>query len=173
MLDIHVFHTLVIAALITVLVLDVVVIAVLVSFGRRLHDRARASKPSLDAGTPVHGARMFLACQYIYWISLGLSAWSIRYIPPGSVQTAVMLTPVLTALYCVYATYVLYKACDEYIRLQILRCVAWTTVVVSFCTLAYFFLELDGYPRLSMLWVNLLGWSVFSVQMFVVLQRSR
>jgi hypothetical protein len=164
MLDSHELHTLVIAALIAVLVLDVVVIAVLVRFGQRPRDRAEArrSNPSLNPGTPLHGARMFLACQYTYWISLGISAWSIRYIPPGSVQTAVMLTPVLTAIYCIFATYLLYKACDEYIRLQILRCVSWTAIVVSFCTLAYFFLELSGYARLSMLWVNLLGWSVFS-----------
>jgi hypothetical protein len=39
--------------------------------------------------------------------------------------------------------------------------------------LGYFFLELLGVPRLSMLWVNLLGWSVFSLQMLFVIFRSR
>jgi len=67
----------------------------------------------------------------------------------------------------------LYKDCDEYIRLRLLRCIAVTAIIVAFCTLAYFFLELIGYPHLSMLWVNLLVWTVFDVQMLVVILRSR
>ena len=35
------------------------------------------------------------------------------------------------------------------------------------------FLELLGFPHVSMLWVNLLGWSVFNVQMLFVILRSR
>jgi hypothetical protein len=44
---------------------------------------------------------------------------------------------------------------------------------VGFCTLGYFFLELLGFPRLSMLAVNLLGWSVFNLQMVFVIIRAR
>jgi hypothetical protein len=85
----------------------------------------------------------------------------------------VTLTPILTALLCVSVAYGLYQACDEYIRLKLLKCVAITAVVVAFCTLGYFFLELVGFPRLSMLWINLLGWSVFNAQMLFVIFRSR
>ena len=84
-----------------------------------------------------------------------------------------MLTPVLTALLCVSVAYWLYRDCDEYIRLRLLEAVAATGIIVGFCTLAYFFLELLGFPHVSMLWVNLLGWSVFNVQMLFVILRSR
>jgi hypothetical protein len=69
--------------------------------------------------------------------------------------------------------YWLYLACDEYVRFRLLRCVAVTAVAVAFCTLGYFFLELFGFPHLSMLWVNLLGWSVFNLQVLFVIFRSR
>jgi hypothetical protein len=122
---------------------------------------------------PRFAVRGILSSQWAYWGSLAIAALSITYIPPGSIRTAVMLTPVLTALLCVSVAYWLYKDCDEYIRLRLLRCIAVTAIIVVFCTLAYFFLELLGFPRLSMLWVNLLAWSVFNVQMLFVILRSR
>src|ERR1700730_7014006 len=109
---------------------------------------------------PRFAVRGILSSQWAYWCSLVIAALSISYIPPGSIRTAVMLTPVLTALLCVSVAYSLYRHCDEYIRLRLLRCIAVTAIIVAFCTLAYFFLELLGLPHLSMLWVNLLAWSV-------------
>jgi hypothetical protein len=117
--------------------------------------------------------RGILWSQWAYWCSLVVSALSVRYIPPGSVRTGVILTPVLTALLSVSVAYWLYQACDEYFRQRLLKCVAATAIVVGFCTLAYFFLELMGLPRLSMIWVNLLGSSVFNLQMLFVIVRSR
>jgi hypothetical protein len=115
-----------------------------------------------------------LAAIRIFLIVLLIAAaLSIHAIPPGSIRTLVMLTPVLGALYCVWMAYGMYTECDEYIRLGILSSVASTAVIVSFCTLAYFFLELRGYPHQSMLWVNLFGWSVFNVQMLLVILRAR
>ena len=122
---------------------------------------------------PRFAVRGILSSQWAYWCSLVIAALSVSYIPPGSIRTAVMLTPVLTALLCVSIAYWLYKDCDEYIRLRLLRCIAITGVIVAFCTLAYFFLELLGLPRLSMLWVNLLAWSVFNAQVLFVILRSR
>jgi hypothetical protein len=80
---------------------------------------------------------------------------------------------VLTALLCLAVAYWLYHASDEYIRARLLRCVAVTAIVVAVCTLGYFVLELVGFPRVSMLWINLLGWSVFNLQMLYVMFRSR
>jgi hypothetical protein len=111
--------------------------------------------------------------QWAYWCSLAVAALSITYIPAGTIRAAVMLTPVLTAIFCVSVAYWLYEACDEYIQFKLLRCVAVTAVIVAFCTLGYFFLELLGFPRLSMLWINLLGWSVFNLQVLLVIFRSR
>jgi len=111
--------------------------------------------------------------QWAYWCSLAVSLLSTRYIPPGSVRNAVMLTPVLTAALCVCVAFWLYEACDEYLRLRILRGVAYTAIALAAATLGYFILELYGFPRLSMLWINLFGWSVFNLQMLLVIFRSR
>jgi hypothetical protein len=116
---------------------------------------------------------LILSGQYVYWVSVVVSGLSIQYIPPGSVRTAVMLTPTLTALYAVWAVWCIYRQADEYIRLQLLKCFAYTAIVVAFCTLTYFYLELLGYPHQSMLWVNLLGWSVFNVQVLILYLRAR
>jgi hypothetical protein len=112
-------------------------------------------------------------CQWAYWCALFLSAYSYRGLPAGSIRTACILTPVLPALLVVSITYWIYDACDEFIRLRILKCVIITAIIVASCTLGYFFLELFGFPRLSMLAVNLFGWSVFNLLLLYVIIRSR
>jgi hypothetical protein len=111
--------------------------------------------------------------QWAYWSSIVIAALSVVYIPPGSVRTAVLLSPILTAALCLSVAYWLYRASDEYIRVKLLLCVAVTAIVVASCTLGYFFLELAGLPRVSMLWINLLGWSIFNLQVLFVMFRSR
>lgn len=101
-----------------------------------------------------------------------MSVLSVSYIPPGSVRAAVMLTPLLTALFALWGVWWFYRSCDEYIRLQLLRCAGSTAVIVTVCSLAYFLLELAGFPRQSMLWLNLFGWSIFNAQVLFVLLRS-
>ena len=128
----------------------------------------------MDASAlPRFWVRGVLGSQWAYWCSLAVAALSVTYIPPGTIRTAVMLAPILTALFCESVVYWLYEACDEYIRSRLLRCVAVTAVIVAFCTLGYFFMELLGFPRLSMLWVNLLGWSAFNLQELFVVFRSQ
>src|SRR5689334_24878728 len=111
-------------------------------------------------------------CQWAYWGALGVAVWSYLYFPPGSTRTLLVLTPVLPAVLIAAVAYWIYEDCDEYIRAQILRSVVITAVAVAFGTLAYFILELFGYPRLSALWVNLAGWSLFNVQLIYVLFRA-
>ena len=117
--------------------------------------------------------RGVVSSQWAYWCSLAAAALSVIYLPQGSIRTMVILTPTLTALLCVCVAYWLYTDCDEYIRLRLLKCVASTAIVVMFFTLACFFRELFGFTRISMLWVNLVGWSVFNAQMLFVVLRSR
>jgi hypothetical protein len=112
-------------------------------------------------------------CQWVYWCTLAIAAYSYRYLPEGSIRSAIFLAPVLPALLIVAVAYWIYEACDEFIRLRILRCVVITAIAVASCTLGYFLLELFGFPRLSMLAVNLLGWSVFNLLMLYVIIRSR
>jgi hypothetical protein len=111
--------------------------------------------------------------QWAYWCTLAMAAYSYRYLPDGSIRSTLILTPVLPALLIVAVAYWTYDACDEFIRLRILKCVVITAIAVASCTLGYFFLELFGFPRLSMLAVNLFGWSVFNLLMLYVIVRSR
>jgi hypothetical protein len=122
---------------------------------------------------PKFAVRGVVSSQWAYWCSLASAAMSVTFIPPGSVRTLVILTPTLTALLCVFIAYWLYRQSDEYIQLRLLRCVTITAIVVMFCTLGYFFMELFGFPHVSLLWVNLLGWSVFNVQLLFVVLRAR
>lgn len=85
----------------------------------------------------------------------------------------IILTPLLPAFLIVAIAHWMYQACDEFIRLRILRCLVLTAAIVAFGTLGYFFLELFGSPRLSMVVVNLFGWSVFNLLMIYVIARSR
>src|SRR4051812_17338048 len=111
--------------------------------------------------------------QWTYWSSLAISALSVRYIPAGNIQTAVMLVPVLAVILSISVAYWLYESCDEFIRTQLLKAVAVTAIAVAILTLGYFFLELMGFPRVSMVWVNLVGWSVFNLQVILVVRRAR
>jgi hypothetical protein len=112
-------------------------------------------------------------CQWAYWSTLAMAAYSYHYLPAGSIRTTLILTPVLPALLVVTVAYWIYQACDEFIRLRILSCVVITAIAVACCTLGYFFLELFGFPRLSMVAVNLFGWSIFNLSMLYVIMRSR
>lgn len=122
---------------------------------------------------PREALRSLAASQWAYWCSLVIAAMSAIYIPPGSMRTMVILLPIVTALFCVTVMYWLYKECDEYLQLRLLKSVCLAAAVVSFATLCYFFLELAGYPKLSMVWVNLLGWSVLNLRVLSVLFRSK
>jgi len=122
---------------------------------------------------PPHAISGILFGQWTYWSALIIALWGYAYMPEGSIRTALILTPVLPALLIVCVAFWVYRSCDEYVRSRILRCVAVTAIFVATCTFGCFLLELFGYPRLSMLWINILGWSMFSVQMLYTIMRSR
>jgi len=122
---------------------------------------------------PKHAVRAVAFSQWAYWCSLLLAALATTYIPAGAVRTAVLLTPALTELLCVFVVYWLYRACDEYLRVKLLRCIATTAIIIAFCTLAYFILELLGFSHVSMLWVNVLSWSIFNVLVLFIVFGSR
>jgi hypothetical protein len=111
--------------------------------------------------------------QLAYWTSLACAVLAVAYIPAGSVRTFVIVTPALTAALCVAASFWVYEACDEFLRARILRAITRTAILVAAGTLVWFFLELAGYPKLSMLWVNFAGWSIFNFQILMVVFASR
>jgi len=123
---------------------------------------------------PKLAIRAVLYSQFAYWSSLACAALSVIYIPPGSVRTFVILIPVLTAILCASVASWIYAACDEYVRTRLLRSVTITALVIALGSLGYFCLELLGFPRQSMIWVSILGWSAFNLQLlFVILSASR
>jgi hypothetical protein len=124
-------------------------------------------------GLPRKAALGIFFGQWAYWCTLAVAAWSNRYIPQGSIRTTLILTPILPAILIAAIAYWMYRACDEFIRLRILKCLVVTALAVAFGTLAYFVLELLGFPRLSMIVVNLFGWSAFNLLMIYVIVRSR
>ena len=124
------------------------------------------------AALPKFAAQGVFYSQWAYWSSLAGAALSVVYIPPGSLRTFVILTPLLTAILCAAVTSWVYSACDEYVRAKILRAVTITALAAALASLGYFCLELLGYPRQSMIWVSILGWSVFNLQILHVIFRA-
>jgi hypothetical protein len=110
---------------------------------------------------------------WAYLCTLVMAAVAPHYLAAGGTREFVLLLPLLTLLLVVCITYWVYRASDEYIRHRILKCAAVTGVIVAFSTLGYFCLERLGYPQLSMIVVNLYGWSVFTILMLWVLYRAR
>jgi hypothetical protein len=122
---------------------------------------------------PRSAASSVLYSQLAYWSSLFGAVLAVIYLPGGSMRTLVIVTPALTAALCVAVSFWLYEACDEFQRVRILRAITRTAVILATGTLVWFLLELAGYPKLSMLWVNIVGWSVFNLQMLMVVFSSR
>jgi hypothetical protein len=110
--------------------------------------------------------------QWAYWCTLAMAAWAAIYLPIGSARAVIIVTPVLPAILIVAVSYWMYAASDEYFRVRLLKSAVVTMIAVGLCTLAYFFLELFGYPKLSMLWVNLLEMSIFNLQMLYLISRA-
>ena len=110
---------------------------------------------------------------WTYLCTLGMAAVAPRYLAPGGMRDLVILLPMLTLLLMVSIIYWVYRANDEYIQRRILKCAAATGIIVAFSTLGYFCLERLGYPQLSMIVVNLYGWSVFTMLVLWVLYRRR
>ena len=119
---------------------------------------------------PVTGILLSL---WAYLCTLVMAEVAPHYLAAGRTRDLILLLPLLTLLLVVCVIYWVYRASDEYIRHRILRCAALTGVILAFSTLGYFCLERLGYPQLSMIVVNLYGWSVFAVLMLWVLYRAR
>jgi hypothetical protein len=85
----------------------------------------------------------------------------------------VLSVPPLMLLLLVCVIYWVYRASDEYIRHRILKCAALTGLILAFSTLGYYCLERLGYPHLSMIVINLYGWTIFTALMLWVLYRAQ
>ena len=101
-----------------------------------------------------------------------MAVWAGIDMPAGSIRAVLIVTPVVPAILIVAVSYWIYAASDEYFRLRLLKSAVVTMIAVGSCTLGYFVLELFGYPKMSMLWVNLFGMSIFNLQMLYLILRA-
>ncbi|HTC44259.1 MAG TPA: hypothetical protein VK696_04345 [Steroidobacteraceae bacterium] len=113
---------------------------------------------------------LFLLWAYLCTLFVGVMAPAIL---TRDTLKLVLSVPLLTLLLLVCSIYWVYRASDEYIRHRILKCAALTGVILAFSTLGYYCLERLGYPHLSMIVVNLYGWTIFTVLMLWVLYRAK
>ena len=122
---------------------------------------------------PSPAVKAILWGQWAYWCALGVAVWAYIVMPHGSIRTVLILAPILPGLLIFAVTYWQYKACDEYVRLRTLQAATLTAAIVAILAMIYFFLELLGFPRLSMMWVQIIGWSIFDAQMLHLMLRAR
>jgi TM2 domain-containing membrane protein YozV len=103
--------------------------------------------------------------QWAYWVTVAMAIWASLNLSPGPTRTILLVTPILPGSLIIALAVWLYHACDEFIRAQILKATAIAATFTSFWTMAYSFLEFAGFPRLSMMWVGNVGWSIFILLM--------
>lgn len=117
-------------------------------------------------------ARQFSLLLIVY---VGLTALAARELgtKPGPLRTALILAPILPGLALIGQTVRAYGRCDEYIRLRILQGAAMAAVAVAGFALVYYFLELLGYPWVSMAWISNILWAVFVLNMVRLLAAGK
>lgn len=103
--------------------------------------------------------------QWAYWCALGVAVWAHVAMPLGSIRTLLVMTPIAPGILIFAVSYWLYQVCDEYIKQRTLQAATLTAMVLATLSMVYVFLELIGFPKLSMMWVQLVGWSLFNAQM--------
>jgi hypothetical protein len=95
--------------------------------------------------------------------------WAVTHMPTGSIRTVLVITPAASAMLIVAVAYWNYCACDEYVRYKILQAGSITALGMLLFVTIYYYLELTGLPRLSLIWVSVFGWSLFILQLLPLL----
>ena len=102
----------------------------------------------------------------LYTIMLVLALTIGRRIPPGPLQTAVYVSPMLAFLLAVRATVRQIRRSDEFMRKMVVEHIAISAAVTAGWTFTYGFLENAGCPKLSMFTVwPVMGavWAILAV----------
>lgn len=89
-----------------------------------------------------------------------------RRMPPGPLQTALYVSPMLPILLAAWAIVRQIRRSDEFVRKTTLEHIAVAAAVTAGWTFTYGFLENAGYPRLSMfsVWPAMAGvWVALAV----------
>jgi hypothetical protein len=117
-------------------------------------------------------ARQFSLLLIVYVALTALAARELGT-KPGPLRTALILAPILPGLALIGQTVRAYSRCDEYIRLRFLQAAAMAAVAVASFALVYYFLELLGYPWVSMAWISNIVWAIFVLNMVRLLAAGK
>jgi hypothetical protein len=89
----------------------------------------------------------------IYMVVLYLAITNANANPPGTVRTAWLLTPIVPIMLAVWAIARQFRRMDEYVRLRSYEGLALAAAVTAAWTFTYGFLELSGFPKITMFWI--------------------
>jgi hypothetical protein len=89
----------------------------------------------------------------LYVASVVLSIKLARPMAESWLRTALLLTPLIPLFLSIWVMARAFGRMDEFVRLRSLESIAVGAAVTAACSFTYGFLELVGFPRLSMFWV--------------------
>ena len=86
----------------------------------------------------------------IYWLLLAVSIMFGKDLPNGPARTLILAAPVLGVALAVWAIVRQMRRVDEFVRQVTLQNIAISAAITASLTFSYGFLELAGFPRVSM-----------------------
>lgn len=89
----------------------------------------------------------------LYIALLIIAIWLGKDMAPGALRTALFVSPMLAFLLAVRAVLRHIRNSDEFIRKTTVEHLAVAAGVTAGCTFTYGFLEIAGFPKLSMFFV--------------------
>ncbi|NHZ32755.1 hypothetical protein [Massilia rubra] len=105
----------------------------------------------------------------VYWLLLTLSIVFGKNLPNGPARTLILAIPVIGVALAVWAIVRQMRRVDEFVRMVTLQNIAIAAAITASLTFSYGFLELAGFPRVSMFVV----WPVMAVSwLLIVLVRK-
>ncbi|NHZ61553.1 hypothetical protein [Massilia genomosp. 1] len=100
----------------------------------------------------------------VYWLLLTLSIVFGKDLPNGPARTLILAIPVIGVALAVWAIVRQMRRVDEFVRLLTLQNIALAAAITASLTFSYGFLELAGFPRVSMFVV----WPVMAVSWLLI-----
>ena len=99
----------------------------------------------------------------LYMVVLFSAVHFHKNMEPGLARTVLIVSPMIPVFFMAWAIARQFRRMDEFVRLRTLESMAIGAAVTAGFSLTYGFLELAGFPRLTMFWVwGILGgtWGV-------------
>jgi hypothetical protein len=99
----------------------------------------------------------------LYFVVLSTSILVGRTLEPSLLRKLLLLSPLIPLALAVFAVARAFGRMDEFVRLKTLELIAISAAVTSGWTITYGFLEISGFPRLSMFVVAVVMGLVFGI----------